>query len=174
MFHYYLSKMYEIPSYVYFIAIVTIIILWAFFDKRYSEKRFWGISNRVILFLSFVAIFAITILVRDAQETDVYLNPLHVFELAKEFPDVYNQMVLNMILFLPIGLTLPFAFKIKYASVITIFVSLFYSLFIEFLQFNLQRGFFDTADLILNVFGATLGTAAYTLSHKYLKNSISK
>lgn len=171
MFHHYLSKMYEIPSYIYFIMILTAIVAWAFLDKRYQQKRHWRVINQALFFLALAAILTITILVRGVQETDVYLNPLHVFKLAKQFPDVYNQMVLNIVLFLPIGLTLPFAFKFKYTVTITVLFSLVYSLFIEYLQYFLQRGYFDTSDLILNVFGASLGVLASVISHKVLKQN---
>jgi len=172
MFHRYLSKMYDIPSYIYIIGIILAIFLWAYLAYLHQDKRKWHICNRVILGLTLFAILFITILVRPKQQTGFYLNPMYAFELAKEFPDVYNQMVLNVVLFLPMGMTIPYAFKCRFPIVLTLSVSFLYTLVIEFLQYFLSRGYFEVGDLILNFTGSLIGAGSYLIyknMHKYIQ-----
>ncbi len=172
MFHRYLSKMYEIPTAVYVILILIGVCLWAFLDARLKQKREWKTANLILFFLSLLAIFTITFFVRTTQKTGVYLDPRHVLESAKDFPDVYNQMMLNVVLFVPIGLTFPFAFRFGFAPLLAVITALFISFSVEFLQYTFSRGYFDTSDLILNVFGAFCGTlACFVSKHIKLKYS---
>ncbi len=166
MFHRYLSKMYDIPTHIYAIAIVVAVLLWAFLGKRYDNKPGWIVVNRVVACLSVVAVIVITLLVRPVQDTGVYLNPTYVLKLAQEFHDVYNQMMLNVVLFLPLGLSVPFALKWRHSAIFAILASLGFSLIIELLQYNLSRGYFEVSDLILNTSGALIGVCAFWLSRK--------
>lgn len=161
MFHRYLSKMYDIPTYVYAIGILALVLIWAYLGERFRNNRTWIIVNGVAMCISFAAIFVITILVRTVQKTGIYLDPLYAFKLAQEFPDVYNQMMLNIVLFLPLGLTMPFVFKVRFPAILTIVISLLYSCVIECLQYYLSRGYFEVGDLILNTTGALLGIFAH-------------
>ncbi len=173
MFHRYLSRMYEIPSYIYIIGIILAICLWAYLAFLHQGKRKWHICNRVIFVLTLFAILFITVLVRSKGATGVYLNPLYAFELAKEFPDVYNQMVLNVVLFLPMGMTIPYAFKCRFPIALTLSISFFYTLVIEFLQYFLSRGYFEVGDLILNFTGSLIGAGSYII-YKNLHKHIQK
>ena len=73
-------------------------------------------------------------------------------------PDIaLNNLLGNIILFLPLGVLLPFLFY-KCKSLLTVIAIAFCtSLLVEMLQFCLQIGMADIDDVLLNTFGAILG-----------------
>ncbi len=72
----------------------------------------------------------------------------------------------NFLLFLPMGIYLPYLFK-KVSNYKRFLVVMFIILFaIEVLQFVLKRGAFDIDDLILNLLGAVIGFGLWKVINK--------
>lgn len=70
---------------------------------------------------------------------------------------IINNTLVHILVFLPLGILLPFLFK-KLNKFLKVFVSLIIiSFLIEALQFFLQIGQFDIDDIILNTTGGVLG-----------------
>ena len=94
--------------------------------------------------------------------------------LAQEFPDLYQEMMLNVILFLPIGMTMPFVFgdRVKHTILLTVGISILLSVLIEFLQFILMRGYAEIDDVICNTVGACLGVLPFGSLQIFLRGDI--
>lgn len=167
MMHHYLSLLHEIPVFVYLIFIAICIFLWAILSLVFSNKKAWVYVNRTIVVVTIVSVFFVTLFTRNAQPIQqVELTPFAVFELASVYPDVYNQMVLNVLLFLPLGLSLPFCFsnRIKHPVLVTIIFAFGLSIIVEVLQYIFKCGYSELDDVMLNTVGTACGTIAYFLT----------
>lgn len=163
MFHRYLSMIYEVPSVLWFALMGVLVLVWMALAERFCKCRGWVLMNRIGLLLAAAAIVAITILVRSRQSTDVFLDPLYAWKLARRYPDAYRQMMLNVVLFFPLGLTMPFAFSGRKIALWTTLSAIGYSAVVECSQFALSRGYFELGDIFLNLFGALIGLSAYLM-----------
>lgn len=96
------------------------------------------------------------------------LKPLstikNYFEIKKfNFTTWAINIIGNIGVFVPFGLSLPIIFRFTYLKFVTIFGIGIFSL--EVLQMVSKRGSFDIDDVILNTIGATIGFVIYkTLS----------
>ena len=68
-----------------------------------------------------------------------------------------NSTLENIVLFIPIGVTLPIILKNKHRFLISIIISFLFSLLIEISQLFLKSGLFEIDDLFNNTLGALLG-----------------
>lgn len=133
----------------------------------------WLWINRTMIFLSIIFIFLITIANRKEIEQSFVLIPLYSFFEAKTQPEMYRTMFMNIILFFPLGLSIPFSIPDKKRTVLIVLcISLLLSSFIEITQYYCKIGRTEIDDIICNVFGGLLGTSAYVISkYKRLENS---
>ena len=167
MVHHYLSLLHEIPIFVYVIFTALIIILWAGFSVLLYKKKVWVPINFALLSFGIVLVLFITLFTRNAQQSQqIEFIPFSILEQARVYPDVYNQMILNVLLFLPFGLSLPFCLekRIKHPILITTCLAVVLSVSVEFLQYVLRCGYSEVDDVILNTLGAFLGTLSYLIS----------
>jgi glycopeptide antibiotics resistance protein len=111
-----------------------------------------------LLYFTFVYLFgvvAVTFLSREPGSRDgIYLRPFSTF-FRSSMDHVYS--IENIILFIPMGLLLPFLWK-KFRHFIscTLFGILF-SLAIEVSQLLTKRGFFQIDDILTNMVGCAMG-----------------
>ena len=163
MFHRYLSMIYDVPPVLWFALMAVVVLVWISLADRFQTRTWWIPLNRVLVVLSMAAIVWITILVRARQNTDVFWDPLYAWKLTKRYPDAYRQMMLNVVLFFPLGLTIPFAFPYRKIALWTVIFAISYSAGIEYLQFALSRGYFELGDIFLNSFGTLIGLSTYLI-----------
>jgi glycopeptide antibiotics resistance protein len=73
---------------------------------------------------------------------------------------------MNVMLFLPFGMTLPFALPNGFKNKVTITVgsAAVISIVVEFIQFCFGLGLCETDDVIMNTLGAAIGTVSYVYS----------
>lgn len=96
---------------------------------------------------------------------DVYLNLIPFRTISRYFEyfsyfklwDWISNIFGNVLIFVPIGLLLPFMLKRPHKFLYTMGIGLLMTLNIEILQHFLGLGVFDVDDIILNVFGVALG-----------------
>jgi glycopeptide antibiotics resistance protein len=123
-----------------------------------------------------VAIIYCTLLDRKALASRIVeLRPLYSLVKAKIDPEFYRTLIMNMLLFLPFGMTFPFALpnRFKNGVVVTIGSAAVMSILIEFVQFCFLLGLCETDDVIMNTLGAK-GAVSYILHQKCIKVKISK
>ena len=149
-----------------------LIILWTkanqwsnITDRR---KKLWKIANGIAWLTMIFAIIMITISSRTEGVLQVHWTPFHSFREAKFQPELYRSMLMNVFLFFPLGLTLPYALPEKWnrKGLLTIFLALGFSIGIELVQYHFHLGRAETDDVICNTLGCIIGTMSYRVSTK--------
>ena len=102
------------------------------------------------------------------EGTEVILIPFYSFVEAQKQPELYRSMLMNVFLFFPLGLTLPYALPEKWnrKGLLTIFLALVFSIGIELAQYQFHLGRAETDDVICNTLGCVIGTLSYVISKK--------
>ena len=82
---------------------------------------------------------------------------------AKNNSELYRSMFMNLLLFMPLGLCMPFALpkKVKIKGLLTIGAGMVLSIAIEAIQFFFSLGRCETDDVIMNTTGVIIGTSVY-------------
>ena len=146
------------------------IIVWTILGRLVQEKLhkrlLWKVGNGVIVCGILVTIGGATLASRS-NTTDVCLIPFHSFAEAQVQPEIYRSMLMNVFLFFPLGLTLPYALpdKWKHQIVIAILFAFGLSVAIEFLQYYFCLGRAETDDVICNTLGCIIGTLSFKLEN---------
>lgn len=129
-----------------------------------------GRTRRVIsgigVCLSVILIIIFTLYGRKiGGKTEISLIPFITFINARTLPELYRTMFMNMLLFMPFGLSLPFMLpgKINNKPVITIICGFVLSSVIEAVQFFCKIGCCETDDVIMNTLGVTIGVTSYII-----------
>lgn len=166
MLHQVLSWMYERPMWLYWGVLAVVLALWGVLGCVYGRHRLWIRGNVAVSSLMIAAILCITLVLRGANERGVILSPTALLESAKLYPDVYIQMQLNAILFVPLGATLPYGMfvKTKHPIVWTVVTATVLSVAVECGQYLFSKGYSEWMDVLLNMSGAVVGVTAYMLT----------
>ena len=84
-----------------------------------------------------------------------------------------QQIILNTMFFVPIGLMQPYVIneKVKRPIRTTIIIGFLLSLTVELLQLILHRGTFETEDIITNTLGTAIGTLPFFFYSWHRKGS---
>jgi glycopeptide antibiotics resistance protein len=83
----------------------------------------------------------------------------------------YNEIFLNILIFMPLGLYVGILFK-KLTTARKVFSFFMVSLFCEVCQFVLKIGAFDITDIINNTFGGIIGLILYKGLEKAFNNPV--
>lgn len=153
-----------------FLLIFAWVYIDSFIKKEKISKTTWKFINIFVSVGIFLAILFLTIISREnTAEVEVILTPFHFLEEAKIQPEIYRSMLMNVFLFFPLGLTLPFSLPERWHGKIlfTILFALLLSAGIEYAQYYFHLGRAETDDVICNTLGAVIGTFAYIISKKF-------
>lgn len=158
---------------VMIIGIFIWFLIEIFFEKIIRKPSWWKIINILIFCIMIFIIIELTILSRG-NSTEVVLAPFHFLEEAKQQPEIYRSMLMNVFLFFPLGLTLPFCLPERWRGkgLFTILFALLLSAGIEYVQYYFHLGRAETDDVICNTLGAAIGTVAYVIRRGKLKKLI--
>lgn len=122
----------------------------------------WG-----LMVLALAAILHSTLLSRSPGQYDVQLRPLVSLLAARQQPELYRSMLMNVFLFFPLGLALPNILPRRWCPgiriVLTAAAGFFLSAAVEYIQYRWQLGIAETDDVICNTLGALLGAGALAL-----------
>ena len=135
------------------------ILFWSLLSVLLSEKHAkpWRILNAAVLIAAIAAVLYAT-LFRDGMERELILQPFYTFVRAKRNREAYREALMNIILFIPIGLTmlhiLPRKWKTSKRIVTVIAFALIFSVMLETLQFIFHLGMSETDDVLTNGIGA--------------------
>ena len=167
IFHYF----YVQPMNYVYIETLVMLILWtlAMLFLRGKAKKFIAVTGVV---LSVMLILFYTIYGRKSfGQRIIVLTPFVTFLRAKTEPEFYRMMYMNMLLFFPLGLSLPFALpdKLRFRPLIAVIAGLFLSVAIEAIQYGFIIGECEIDDVIMNTLGVLLGTASYLIVFIVLK-----
>ena len=150
------------------IALIA-LIGWAALGAVYYEKM-RRIGSAVFMIVALVILF-ITVFSRTRIDAAFHPIPFSTFQRAQTDKKLYVFMIMNLIMFMPVGLSLPFVFYGKTGRRImwTIFVGLLFSVLIELVQMVFSIGYADIDDVIINTLGTAVGCLSYPLSLLFLK-----
>ena len=149
---------YSVPVYVYWGALISIIISFAVLCATQRRKRILRLLG-FLLFAEYVFIlFCSTIFFRQS-ESERLIN-FQPFWSYKAYSDGLTIMLpehfMNIVVFIPIGILVGFCFRsLKWWEVTAIGMGL--SSFIEIMQYTLQKGTCDVDDVIHNTLGCLIG-----------------
>lgn len=165
------NKLYALPIYTYVLAFVILIVFWIIIScvmYKYNKQKVWKIINLVLFVISVILILTFTVFRRTpGSNSEVLLNPLTLFYRGREQPETYRSIFMNIELFIPFGMFLPYLFKSEKTSkvfLLTLLIGLACSVMVETIQFIFAFGQADTADVLCNVFGVFIGSLAYVTS----------
>lgn len=130
-----------------------------------KHPKLWRNLNRIVLVAVVFFILYWTLGKRNPSENGASLIPFYSFIAARSSSERYRSVIANILLFIPIGLTLPFLFRLRRPILTTILFSLVLSTSIELIQFLFGLGLCEVDDVIFNTLGAAFGTVSYILTH---------
>lgn len=152
---------------------LILILIWAILYQHFKKKR-WVAINAVIFSLSTVVILYATILGRTSGDYKLILTPFATFTAARVQPELYREMLMNVFLFFPLGLTLSNALPRKWNRwgkiALTTLVGCILSAGIEYAQYRYALGLAETDDVICNTLGAFIGSTSLLIAHAIEKH----
>lgn len=164
---------YKLPLDYIVRAMFLLSLIWSFlgwFVKQKLQKTFlWKVGNALIFLGIFAVITRMTLYTRSGGDSEVILVLFHSFVEAKEQPEMYRSMLMNVFLFFPIGLSLPniLSEQWKQSALIAIVFAFIFSLGIEFLQYHCHLGRAEIDDVLCNTLGCAIGTLSYVIERKF-------
>ena len=151
---------------VLFMAIA--VIVWSVLPSRIAAK-YWQRGNAILMLLMFAAILYVTLLNRSEGSTGLVLLPFATFIAARQQPELYREMLMNVFLFFPLGLTLSNALPRKWHRwgriILTTLIGCILSAGIEYAQYCCALGMAEVDDVICNTLGAFIGTTSLLIAH---------
>lgn len=145
-------------------ALLILPIAWSVFGAFFYKRM--RLIGTVLSIACGVVILYATVVSRGESSLGHDLTPFSSFQRAIEQPEMYRSMLMNVFLFEPLGLMLPFAIKGSTAKriLLTIVVGFMFSVAIEALQYFFALGMAEADDVICNTVGTALGSCAYLLT----------
>lgn len=141
------------------------ILLWPLvgliLDRRLRKPVLWPGLNAALGLLCLLIIFHATILARNGGVYEPVWRPFASFVIARTQPERYRSMLMNVYLFIPLGMTLSAAmgrrFPVWAVLLMTTAFGLFWSAALEWMQYVWQVGILEVDDALCNTLGTLLG-----------------
>ena len=154
-----------------FIGIITFMALalaaWGALPARVGARR-WRCGNLALVLLITAAILYATLFSRAEGSTGLILTPFASLTAARIQPEIYREMLMNVFLFFPLGLTLSNALPRKWHRwgriFLTALVGCAFSVGIEYAQYRYALGMAEVDDVICNTLGAFIGTTSLLIA----------
>ena len=125
-------------------------------------------ANFVLFCAAVIAILYATILNRTPSNYELILTPFAALSAARQQPELYREMLMNIFLFFPLGLTLSNALPRKWHRwlriILTTLVGCILSAGIEYAQYRYALGLAETDDVICNTLGAFIGSTSLLIA----------
>ena len=170
MFYRVYCILYNTPIYLIGVYIFVAVFIWTFLAVLFDKKRGWMIVNCVLCFSYIICVVYVTLLSRTPSSREISWLPFQSMFLAIEYSDIYNQIAMNILMFVPLGLTIPFFISVinKRCVRTTIIICILFSLCIELCQFAFGLGRCEIDDIIMNTIGASFGCISYIISNSII------
>ena len=122
---------------------------------------------------AFIILYA-TILTRTPGDYKPILTPFATFTAALQQPELYREMLMNVFLFFPLGLTLSNSLPRKWHRwgriALTTLVGCAFSAGIEYAQYRCALGMAEVDDVICNTLGAFIGSTSLLIARAIEKS----
>ena len=168
-----IQRIYALPLEIVILLVLLLLVGWAFLWEG-SKKSSCTTVNLVLLLITLVFIYYITILTRSSGIHEVVLTPFATFTAAHQQPELYREMLMNVFLFFPLGLTFSNALPRKWHRwgriALTTLVGYALSAGIEYAQYRYALGMAEVDDVICNTLGAFIGSTSLLIAHTIEKS----
>lgn len=175
-----LKWFYSLPLSYVLLGTISVLIFWTIAYYRFALrgygngiKRFqhWKGFNYIVLISSLMLILYVTIFSRSDEIIKLVLQPFYSFKVAKSQPEMYRSMIMNIVLFFPLGLSfssiLSQSQTVTRRIITTSLLGLLLSLLIEAVQYFCKLGESWTDDVICNTLGAFIGSLTLVIWKVY-------
>ena len=167
------QSIYSKPLSNIILAIVIAIVAWGYLRTKVQLRR-WTMANFVLFCAAVIAILCATILNRTPGNYELILTPFAALSAARQQPELYRAMLMNVFLFFPLGLTFSNALPQKWHRwgriILTTLVGCALSAGIEYAQYRCALGLAETDDVICNTLGAFIGSTSLLAAHAIEKH----
>lgn len=147
--------------------LLSLLLLWPMLCQRVGERRRVLFNTALACAAAFIILYA-TILTRTPGVPAVILAPFASLTAALQQPELYREMLMNVFLFFPLGLTLSNALPRKWHRwgriILTTFIGCVLSAGIEYAQYRYALGLAETDDAICNTLGAFIGSTSLLIA----------
>ena len=153
--------------------LLSLLLLWPMLCQRVGERRRVLLNTALACAAAFIILYA-TILTRTPGVPEAILTPFAALTAARVQPELYREMLMNVFLFFPLGLTLSNALPRKWHRwlriILTTLVGCALSAGIEYAQYRYALGLAETDDVICNTLGAFIGSTSLLIAHAIEKS----
>lgn len=150
------------------LGVVLLPVLWAALRELLQKKRggAWKNLNGLLFGAVVGVILSMTVLLRLPSTRKLDLLPLKFLFFPTQTKEPFRTFLMNVLLFVPFGLTLSTVLPERCGKVvgITVLVGFAFSLCVELLQFCFHLGRVELDDLIANTLGTFLGAVHLRLT----------
>lgn len=155
------------------VAMPLLLAVWGALSARVAARH-WRMGNLALLLVSAAVILYATLFSRAEGSGGLILTPFAAFTAARQQPELYREMLMNVFLFFPLGLTLsnalPRRWNYRRRIGVTVLAGCVLSAGIECAQYRFALGLAETDDVICNTLGALLGAASLLATHAIEKH----
>lgn len=149
-------------------VIALLVRIWGFLGAWMGERRAWRGLNAILFLLSLSAVIYLTVSSREPGSREVILVPFQSFLEAKEEPELYRSMLMNVFLFVPMGVSLPVLLPEHWTAVRRMVLAAVFgtcvSILIEWCQYRFGLGRCEADDILMNTLGAGIGAWSAVLA----------
>ena len=166
------NNFYAQPMIFLYLESLAMFVIWtaAMLLLRGKVRKIVAFTCTVI---SIALILFVTLYGRSRKILDTVPDflPLISFVKSDLKSVVWRSMFLNILLFIPLGLSMPFVLseRVKHNVLVTVLSCAALSVLIELVQLAFSMGKFEVNDMIMNTLGAALGTVSFLLVSLILK-----
>ena len=162
---------YRIPVPAVLPIIAVVVLIWGVAMRFLAGRLPYAVKygNLALAVVALGGILYITVLRNNPGKQELILQPFQSFTEAKQQKEMYREMLMNVLLFVPFGLCVPFGLNpvredraFRYV-VFTVLLALALSAGIEIIQYYFSLGRCETDDVIFNCTGTILGSIAYII-----------
>ena len=168
-----MRHIYAIPLHMVIFLMLALLIVWAMLSLHKNQKK-RTIINLVLCSITALTILYATILTRTPGDYKPILTPFATFTATLQQPELYREMLMNVFLFFPLGLTLSNALPRKWHRwgkiALTTLVGCALSAGIEYTQYRYALGMAEVDDVICNTLGAFIGSTSLLTAHAIEKS----
>ena len=155
------------------ILLLSLLLLWPMLCQRVGERR-RVLFNTALACAAVFIILCATILNRTPGNYELILTPFAALSAARQQPELYREMLMNVFLFFPLGLTLSNVLPQKWHRwlriILTTLVGCALSAGIEYTQYRCALGLAETDDVICNTLGAFIGSTSLLIARAIEKS----
>ena len=168
-----MRHIYAIPLHMVIFLMLVLLIVWAMLSQHKNQKKRTIINAALCFIAAFIILYA-TILTRSVGGPEVILTPFAALAAARQQPELYREMLMNVFLFFPLGLTLSNALPRKWHRwlriILTTLLGCALSAGIEYAQYRYALGMAEVDDVICNTLGAFIGSTSLLIARSIEKS----